>query len=52
MDIHSIELKHSIVEGLGQVIDPETGVDVMRCPYCGTGRLIRTAVGIAAGVPP
>jgi metal-sulfur cluster biosynthetic enzyme len=30
MDIHSIELKHSIVEGLGQVIDPETGVDVMR----------------------
>ena len=30
MDVHSIELKHSIVEELGQVIDPETGVDVMR----------------------
>ena len=30
MDVHSIELKHSIVEELGQVIDPETGVDVVR----------------------
>ena len=30
MDVHSIELKHGIVEELGQVIDPETGVDVMR----------------------
>jgi metal-sulfur cluster biosynthetic enzyme len=30
MDIHSIELKHRIVEELGQVIDPETGVDVVR----------------------
>ena len=30
MDVHSIELKHSIIEELGQVIDPETGVDVMR----------------------
>jgi len=30
MDVHSIELKHSIIEELSQVIDPETGVDVMR----------------------
>ncbi len=30
MDVRSIELKHSIIEELGQVIDPETGVDVMR----------------------
>jgi metal-sulfur cluster biosynthetic enzyme len=30
MDIRSIELKHSIIEELGQVIDPETGVDVVR----------------------
>ncbi len=30
MDIHSIELKQAIIEGLNQVIDPETGVDVIR----------------------
>jgi metal-sulfur cluster biosynthetic enzyme len=30
MDVRSIELKHRIIEELGQVIDPETGVDVMR----------------------
>ena len=30
MDLQSIELKHRVSERLGQVIDPETGVDVMR----------------------
>jgi metal-sulfur cluster biosynthetic enzyme len=30
MDVHSIELEHRIIEELGQVIDPETGVDVVR----------------------
>jgi metal-sulfur cluster biosynthetic enzyme len=30
MDVHSIELKHRIMEEMGQVIDPETGVDVVR----------------------
>ena len=30
MDMQSIELKHNVTERLGQVIDPETGVDVMR----------------------
>ena len=30
MDLQSIELKHSVIERLGQVVDPETGVDVMR----------------------
>jgi metal-sulfur cluster biosynthetic enzyme len=30
MDLRSIELKHRVTERLGQVIDPETGVDVMR----------------------
>jgi metal-sulfur cluster biosynthetic enzyme len=30
MDIKSIELKHHVTEQLKQVIDPETGVDVMR----------------------
>jgi metal-sulfur cluster biosynthetic enzyme len=30
MDLQSIELKHRVTERLGQVIDPETGVDVMR----------------------
>jgi metal-sulfur cluster biosynthetic enzyme len=46
MDVHSIELKHSIVEELGQVIDPETGVDVVRMRLiedlhvdCETGRV-------------
>ena len=30
MDVQSIELKHRVTERLRQVIDPETGVDVMR----------------------
>ena len=30
MDVESVELKHHVIERLGQVIDPETGVDVMR----------------------
>lgn len=30
MDVQSIELKQKVIERLGQVIDPETGVDVMR----------------------
>ena len=30
MDVQSIELKHQVTERLRQVIDPETGVDVMR----------------------
>ena len=30
MDTQSIELKQSVTERLEQVIDPETGVDVMR----------------------
>lgn len=30
MDIRAIELKHQVSEQLKQVIDPETGVDVMR----------------------
>ena len=30
MDVHSIELKHAITQRLSQVIDPETGVDVVR----------------------
>jgi metal-sulfur cluster biosynthetic enzyme len=30
MDVRSIELKHRIIEELGQVVDPETGADVMR----------------------
>jgi metal-sulfur cluster biosynthetic enzyme len=30
MDVRSVELKHNVTERLGQVIDPETGVDVMR----------------------
>ncbi len=30
MDIRSIELEHRVTERLQQVIDPETGVDVMR----------------------
>ena len=30
MDVQSIELKHNVTKRLGQVIDPETGVDVMR----------------------
>jgi metal-sulfur cluster biosynthetic enzyme len=30
MDVQSTELKHEVTEQLGQVIDPETGVDVMR----------------------
>jgi metal-sulfur cluster biosynthetic enzyme len=30
MDVASIELKHRITEGLKQVIDPETNVDVVR----------------------
>ena len=30
MDVQSIELKYNVTEQLRQVIDPETGVDVMR----------------------
>jgi len=30
MDVQSIELKHNVTERLKQVIDPETGVDVIR----------------------
>jgi metal-sulfur cluster biosynthetic enzyme len=30
MNLQSVELKHAITERLGQVIDPETGVDVVR----------------------
>ena len=30
MDLQSIELKHKVTKRLGQVVDPETGVDVMR----------------------
>ena len=30
MDLPSIELKPRVTERLGQVVDPETGVDVMR----------------------
>jgi metal-sulfur cluster biosynthetic enzyme len=30
MDVQTIELKHRVTERLKQVIDPETGVDVMR----------------------
>lgn len=30
MDVESIELKHQVTEKLKGVIDPETGVDVMR----------------------
>ena len=30
MDVQSVELKHHVTERLGQVVDPETGVDVMR----------------------
>ena len=30
MDGQSVELKRNVTEQLGQVIDPETGVDVMR----------------------
>ena len=30
MDLQSIELKHRVIERLGQVIDPETGADVIR----------------------
>jgi metal-sulfur cluster biosynthetic enzyme len=30
MDLQSIELEHRVTERLGQVIDPETGVDVLR----------------------
>jgi len=30
MDVQSVELKHNVIEQLGTVIDPETGVDVMR----------------------
>jgi metal-sulfur cluster biosynthetic enzyme len=30
MDVQSIELKHNVTERLRQVIDPETGVDVLR----------------------
>jgi metal-sulfur cluster biosynthetic enzyme len=30
MDVESVELKYHVIERLGQVIDPETGVDVMR----------------------
>ena len=30
MDVQSIALKSQVTEALGQVIDPETGVDVMR----------------------
>ena len=30
MDVQSVELKHNVIERLGQVIDLETGVDVMR----------------------
>jgi hypothetical protein len=29
-----------------------TGVDVMRCPYCKTGRLVRTSLQLPVGVPP
>ncbi len=29
-----------------------TGIDVMLCPYCGKGRLIRTTLMPTAGVPP
>jgi len=29
-----------------------TGVDVMRCPYCHTGRLVRISTAWPAGVPP
>jgi len=30
MDVRSIELTHNVTERLRQVIDPETGVDVIR----------------------
>lgn len=30
MDVQAIELKHRVIERLRQVIDPETGVDVIR----------------------
>ena len=30
MDVQSVELKYNVTEQLRQVIDPETGVDVMR----------------------
>ena len=30
MDVQSVALKSQVAESLGQVIDPETGVDVMR----------------------
>jgi len=30
MDVQSIELKHRVTERLKEVIDPETGVDVVR----------------------
>ena len=30
MELQSIELEHRVIERLGQVVDPETGVDVMR----------------------
>lgn len=29
-----------------------TGVDVMSCPYCGSGRLVRALIGIPARAPP
>jgi Putative transposase/Transposase zinc-binding domain len=29
-----------------------TGIDVMLCPYCGTGRLVRSAVSLPARAPP
>jgi metal-sulfur cluster biosynthetic enzyme len=30
VDLRSVELKHHVTERLSQVIDPETGVDVIR----------------------
>jgi len=30
MDVRSVELEQKVAERLGQVLDPETGVDVMR----------------------
>ena len=30
MDVQSIELKHNIMERLRQVVDPQTGVDIVR----------------------
>jgi hypothetical protein len=29
-----------------------TGIDVMRCPFCNVGRLVRVTVALPAGLPP